>query len=345
MAKRKRLVLVLSAAACLVLAALVYLQHHWLIETWDLYRLTRAKAGEEKEVIERLALVGGERSVARLLHAAREMPHGDASWALAAILVRIQTSQRLAGLKGLLELLETRAGEPPPAALCQALRHVGARCPDCLPVFLDVFRWKDFAAWKIATGVFLEHSNHPSARGLIESASPEELVRFFLPACLPPQELHLLPGRDLPDPPFQKALDVAAAMSSHVDPCVRAVAMSFQVFRGRTPGNEFEYDPKPVQAAFAGDPSPLVKMAAIRLAGFLGARPDNIDVGRILFTEEDPALLADAIRARTVWTGAGGGGGRVRAVGRLRLRMDPPPAGDPAALERGGAREAAADPE
>jgi hypothetical protein len=41
------------------------------------------------------------------------------------------------------------------------------------------------------------------------------------------------------------------------------------------------------------------------MAGFLGDQPDNLDLPAILLSQEDPALLAEAIRARTLWTGLG----------------------------------------
>ncbi len=90
----------------------------------------------------------------------------------------------------------------------------------------------------------------------------------------------------------------------HPNEKVRALLLSFLVVTGKQKNkNIYEFDLQPLVDTYREDKSLLVKKAAIRLAGWLGNVPNNIDLPHLLQTETDPILLKEIVEARSIWVG------------------------------------------
>lgn len=76
--------------------------------------------------------------------------------------------------------------------------------------------------------------------------------------------------------------------------------MSFALHRSGSNGVDVDF--APLVERYEHDASPIVRTAALRIAGFLGNRPGNLDLARLLGEERDPRILTGIVEARTLWT-------------------------------------------
>jgi len=84
----------------------------------------------------------------------------------------------------------------------------------------------------------------------------------------------------------------------HESPEVRAIALSFAL----RPVGQRGPDLALLRDAFDRDPDPLVTRAALRIAGFFGDAPGNLNLRRIIFEEESPT--SSSTRSRRATSGA-----------------------------------------
>src|SRR2546422_531560 len=79
-------------------------------------------------------------------------------------------------------------------------------------------------------------------------------------------------------------------------PEVRALSLSFSIYQADMSNNAAI-----VKEAYLRESDPLVRRSAIRIAGFVGHSPENLDLSELLMHETDPVVLKEVVEARSFW--------------------------------------------
>jgi hypothetical protein len=156
---------------------------------------------------------------------------------------------------------------------------------------------------RIAANGILElyRTDAGEALALLRGAGFVANFSILAAACLRQQSAPAGGVGPIPEPPLSIALDLADSLQApDFDPRIRAVALSFSICRDPDRGVK-SFEPERLNAAYERDPHPMVRRAALRLAGALGPRRGSLDLTRALLAEEDAVLLAAAIEGRTLW--------------------------------------------
>jgi hypothetical protein len=312
--RKGRLALLLgSAATVAVLALFGWTVRDWLYESWGLIGLGRARGAEKIAWIERLAGAGAERSAAALLGLLEETGPREAQLDYAASKALQPLARRLV-LKGKRREAARRllalAGDPESDSvlehLAAALLGLTRGDPAVLSDLLAALPGASLEVQKLISRTVLEcwREDRMPIERFLEKAAPEDVAALLVPAVLALKERRWAPRRATPAPILERAREVAAHLAAaHADPRVRAVALSCRVPLGST-DNSFPADGKPLLEAWASDPSPLVRIAALRIAGFVGSAESDFYLPRLLHEEQDAVLLTEVVHALTVWSSA-----------------------------------------
>ena len=316
--KKTKTVVTLSLIAVIgVIVVLVYLGRYAFLEFWHLYRFEGLESERQLVTVEWLAEHGGRRAAAGLIEIARDTDDRElekaAVEATARVFPRLGIRARHGTAIGLRRLLEVgRSGMigPPadetlPAYLVRTIVDLAKSDPAILPDLSPGLRHRSKPKQKVVATAIAQHADTlPNfVERLFEKAEPDELVAFLRPTVASSDDLYKLEGVDLPrDRALQmrrSALAVAARIArNHETPKVRAVALSFAV-------NPFSYDLKALRVAYEEDPSLIVRLAAIRIAGYVGGGEGALDLSKLLLTQDDPRILTEVIQARTLWCARG----------------------------------------
>jgi hypothetical protein len=311
-ARGKRLVWALSAAAAAILLALVYVQRQTLLETWHLHRLDNQPAEELPAAIARLGKVGGVRSVDRLFVLTKSpFLIEPAVKALAEIAPRLSPARRGEVVANLKPHGKAQTDDAKVASVyAEALLSIGKSCPDTLPLFLASPEDDLSLLGTIPALLVLEHYrwSREQTFELLLKIGAGTLRDIFAPFA---RELLVIePAAGSPHAELEETLRALAfrLSESHAAWEARAIALSFRVARPEGPVHQRIAGWSSLAEAYARDPDPQVGAAALRIAGWLGPSKEGFDLRRIVLEEEDAALLAAAIEARTLWASADAGG-------------------------------------
>ncbi|MBI4606363.1 MAG: hypothetical protein HY721_30730 [Planctomycetes bacterium] len=323
MAPRKvKLLLGLALGVAAVLGAGAYLSRRAIQEMLWLHRLRTGDEEVRAAVARRLAEVGSEQAARAIVEgiAGSRTLGAEAAGALGPILERVRPETRAWAAGRLLARLRPPAQdtenvsrgswwEPAfvweidavAAPLESLLASLGARFPETLPAFAREVEAGTSA--QLAATVLAK--TWARSRALVEEAlgraSPERAA-VFLEAL---EGIAIRADEDaskrLDAPPPTEAREVILEISrGHPKPQIRAVALSRAILRLDGEGKH-ERDPEVLSRASSQDPDPLVKRAALRIAGALGDTPGTLPLRKVLLGEKDPALLTEAVQARTLW--------------------------------------------
>src|SRR5262245_56817748 len=187
-------------------------------------------------------------------------------------------------------------------AAADALLKIGLQAEEAVSLYADALKAKSRPLRQAASLVLVSSdAGKRLIRQALSGIPPEHVVDFFK-AILP--DRWILPKDPLPDRPT--ALEIAGTLAREDgSPTVRAIALSFAVFRERKEnaggGVAFDYDFDVLREVFERNTHPIVRRAALRIAGALGQGGGNLDLKDYLLRERDPSLLREAVEARNVW--------------------------------------------
>ncbi|MBN1419056.1 MAG: PD40 domain-containing protein [Planctomycetes bacterium] len=138
----------------------------------------------------------------------------------------------------------------------------------------------------------------PESRAAIEAifaGGGPEAARAFWAALFTPWSTSR--GEDLSR---ERKRSIASEFARHhTDPRIRALSLSCAILRDRKAAAD-RYDVDLLRQVYASEGSPLVRIAILRLASFIGQVPGGVDLRERLLEEKDPAILLNAIQARSV---------------------------------------------
>jgi HEAT repeat protein len=347
MAEKKGKKLAWSAAlagAALLLASL-WLLRGPLLERWWIHRLGAAGEEARNEAARRLGEEGSGRAVEPLLRAFAERSIVEpAIEALGKIFRRGKTAVRVRIIEGLLEPHDEQADlETVLRRLVHGvwdfLEGEGPREPAAFPLFRRELggSWARLAAQVLAKA--WPGSRDELALAFAEASREEaaKLVGGFQELRVNnPLFIRRKPWRHVPIGPLPETEALLRHFARHHErPEIRALCLAASVER-RHPAGAEPYDLALLHEAPAGDPDPLVRRAALRIAGALGERPGTLDLRQMLLREEDAAELLEVIRARTRWLVPEAGSFELAdgLSSPLRAALSQPAFLDPAEIER-----------
>jgi len=274
-------------------------------EGWQLLRLGCEDVTARAAAVARLGDVGGNLSVAGLLRVLSEDPSKDlrsrAAEAFPRIFPRLTTRHREEAALGLREA--AKAGN---SRARLALREVGPQCEGIYPQ-LGEDLVSGASTEFIAALVLFE--GWPASRDQIlryaSEEEPGELLAVMDSLVVPG---HPVPSGFTEEPDEQPRLLARDALNApgrflalhHENPLVRAVGLSFGAVRSSTSLVDIDFDL--IRQVFEKDPHRVPRMAALRIAGYLGPHEGSLDLHRILREEKEAELRTEAIQARDLWS-------------------------------------------
>ena len=289
--RRKRAAIAAAIAGGCVLAATAFLVRNDAIEMWQLWRLESPEPARRSRALKAIRPFATMRSAPALVGILR----GDAGLRKEAAEVLLDVLDRLRPAQkeelGAMVLDVARSGivEADPILRVQA-----PGCPGMYPLLAETLEDPGSRLVPLATQVLL--LSWPGSRKAIfdfaERAQGPAILRFLEHAF----GVIADPGGPEPDP-LGLCIEL---MNEHPRPEARAMGLSYGVSMSRR--DHKRGDRALLGRAYAADPSPLVRGAALRMAGYLGDVEGNLDPGPIIARESDPVLRTVAIQARDLWS-------------------------------------------
>lgn len=291
-----------------VLALSAYAYRERVLEIWYVHRLDSEDAEKKKKAIAGLSSFGADYCVSALVDAVDDGPlQSEVVSCLGDVCSRCSRKNRETIVTQLLKLAEIKEPDPGKArhaALLDALTQIAQANVESVSVLFESLSSDDARAQALAA----------PALAAAYTAFPEEVASCFRNCTVKEAHsffMHHLPGRDIgiyggwrtvAEPVSENARAIGDLLRrSHAQEKVRALAMSFLVVQSHTGASNYTYGAKVVADTYARDRSALVKVAALRLTGFVGDLTGGLDLTRLLLMEGDPVLLEVIIQARTLW--------------------------------------------
>ncbi len=326
----RRTVFVLGAAALTCLVVAIFVLRDQFIESWWIWKLESKDISTRVGAAQTLGERGGDRAVGALIKDLEASPWlgNSAVRALARIHPRAGPKAKVNIIQCLLQVLPLSEPAEPHFARpgIKAPPSVRPKSPDLEPLHdrevvqslcgLKVDQDAEIEVLLSALGDNGEVKRAALAAILfnwdraekkvarhLSSIEPEDVSKFFhgIQALCErsgwpfwwAEKPGIWPGTTV-----QKAGNDLAAECEK--PETRAIALSFGIFGIGLDGEPYS-ETRALNALAHKDRSPLVRKAAIRMAGFLGPIKGNVDlsVSDLLFEEKDPALLTEVIEARS----------------------------------------------
>ena len=329
----RRTAIVLAIATLSCLAFTVFSSRNQLVETWWIWMLQARDFEARKTSAKRRGERGSDRAVQALIkNLETEDGLGDSAvQALAQIHPRAGPKARADILRCLLRLLPVaekaedrrrlpRGAKGPPKApsgpeerrrreplhdreIVQSLCTLKVEKAEEIDVLLaGLGKSSEGKLEALTTLLFNWKSAETAVARHLSSLEPDAVQGFFRAVeslCQPedkPSWWHQKPGI-WPGTTLQKIGNNLAVACEK--PEARAIALSHSIFGKGLDGKPCS-STQALKALAREDTSPLVRKAAIRMAGFLGSVEDNLDLAGLLFEEKDPAILTEAIEARSL---------------------------------------------
>jgi len=314
--------------ALVVLAGAAFVCRDAIVDEWQIRQLR----SDESETRRAAALTLGERRSERAVPALIDLLRGDpsardaAQEALVAIFPHASPERArevVAAFLGVLrqddelrrlaDVIERPWADSSNVQLARAVRGLGSTRDAVLPLFADELSRKESRLFGIAARTLVD--GWPRSQSAIErflsAESASSAVRFFEAIGLRWEVDFFLAGEwrfgpSTDPPPCEHSGAVARYFARNGgNPALRAVALSFALFGSVK--NEVDF--APLAAALATDGDRDVRIAAIRMVGFLGPHNESapsesigVDLTKLLVEKSDVVPLHELIEARDVWS-------------------------------------------
>jgi hypothetical protein len=287
-----------------------YLARNELVESWQLSQLAGSSPAAIRDRIDWLRKHGGPWTANKLCDLTADPAIREAALeAIPHVFERLSTRARVDSLRILERMLDSTgsASGSAEAFVTESFWFEIVRVADqdleVLRELARMLRWETWPTARIRLTLAVLHSaarNPWPVNEMLSSLSRADLARF-LEGVVRLSRVPWRPDVESGSPQVETWKAVISRISTmHADPATRAVAIVFlaRIIDEKNHGSDdFQY----LSHAFEHDSSPLVKIAAIQVAGLLGPRPGSLDLSSLLFDVNDPDLLTKIVEARTLW--------------------------------------------